>query len=107
WNGVLHPRPLVKRWPLLIRAPRRRNRSVSPHDRELVVRTDAGNDVRHRNVVLWLRDVVEPRIVHDRRRVSHPVHPGGAAHAVGGISGAADLIVTQSKRVSDLVRYDE
>ena len=73
------------------------DRLVAPHDRVLVVRPDARDDVLERDVVLGLRDVVEARVVHDARAVPHLVHPRRAAHAVGRIRRAADLVVLQAE----------
>ena len=68
-------RPLVERLLLFVRRLRARNRLVAPHRRPLVVGPDARDQIRDVDVVFRLRDVVEARVVHHRRRVAHLLDP--------------------------------
>ena len=65
-----------------------------------------GIEVGDVDVVLGLRDVVEARVVHQRRRVAHLLEPLAVAQLRGGIHRAGLHVVLEAERVADLVRGD-
>ena len=97
----------VERGALVVTRAGTRDRSIAPPDRVLVVHTDRWDQILERDVVLGLRDVVEARVVHDRRRVAHARHPGARAHRVGRVGARRELVVRQAERVPDFVRDHE
>ena len=72
---VLLARPLVERLLLVLGDFAAGNRLVAPHRRPLVVRADPRDQIGDVDLVLRLRDVVEARVVHERRRVAHRLQP--------------------------------
>ena len=58
------------------------------------------------DAVLGLRDVVEARVVHDRRRVAHLVDPFLVADLFEGVHRAGLHVVLEAERVADFVRHD-
>ena len=103
---VLLPRPLVERLLLVVRRARAGNRLVAPHRRPQIVRADLRDQVGDGDAVLGLRDVVEARVVHQRRRVAHLLDPLLVADLLGGIHRARLHVVLEAERVADFVRGD-
>src|SRR5688500_6132238 len=78
--------------------------SEYPTCSEQIIMTHTWNQNLGRDTVLGLRNVVEARVVHQRRRVSHPSNPGCASHAVGWICRAGFHVVLKAEGVSYFVR---
>ena len=99
-------RPLVAAWPSPRPESWRRDRRVAPLGGPGIVRSDARDQIFRRDAVFRLRDVVEARVVHDRRRVAHLVDPVLVADLLERIHGAGLHVVLEAERVADFVRHD-
>ena len=74
-------RPLVERLLLVVGRLRAPESACSPTSSPTCRRDrSAESDRRRIDAVLGLRDVVEARVVHERRRVAHRLHPLAIAH---------------------------
>ena len=106
-RGVLFPRPLIQGRPLLVRRPGRGNRGIAPMGGVLVPRTNPGNQILDVDSVLGLGRVIEAGVIHDRRRVAHPLDPGPASNRVNRVRRTPLLVVLVAQRVADLVRHNK
>ena len=105
-NRVLHFRPFVERRLFVFGTLRTRDGRIAPHHCVLVVRADLRDKIIERNIVFRLRDVVEARVVHQRRRVPHLFHPRLRTHRICRVHGAGLEVVREAERMSHFVRRD-
>ena len=105
--GVLHAGPRIERRLLVFRTLRVRDGRVAPLHRERVVGADLRHEIAERDTVFGLRDVVEARVVHDRRRMPHLRDPRLTADRVDRVHRAALEVVREAEGVADFVRGDE
>ena len=99
-------KPVLELRALIDRGGRARNRRVGHANPELVGRPNALEQQLRRHTVFRLRDVVEPRIVHQARRESHAPNPIWRAHRLHRVHILSKAPIAQSEHVPNFVRRD-
>src|SRR5262252_5498562 len=76
-------------------------------NRKLVILTDLRDQIRDGDAVLRLHNVIETRIIHDRRRVTVLAQEVLVADLLEGVDRARLHVVLEPESVTNLVRDDK